>query len=122
VTIDEGSAAAPETFARQRLTWATYGLAGYFAYLQTVLGPLMPMLRAERGLGYTVASLHFSAFALGNVGAGFVGDRALRRWGRRAGLWGGALGMAAGALARRLAASPIPPRRRVDNERKRQRV
>src|SRR3712207_8871000 len=41
------------------------------AYLETVLGPLMPFLRAEHGFSYTVASLHFSAFALGAMPVGF---------------------------------------------------
>jgi predicted MFS family arabinose efflux permease len=92
-------------FVRNRLTWAVYGLVGYFAYLETVLGPLMPFLRAERGFNYTVASLHFSAFALGGVLVGFIGDRVAGRWGRRASLWGGGAGMAAGALL--LALSPF---------------
>ena len=96
-----------ERFVRHPLTWATYALVGYFAYLETVLGPLMPFLRAEHGFSYTVASLHFSAFALGAVPVGFFGDRVAGRWGRRASLWGGGAGMAAGASL--LAASPFTP-------------
>ena len=96
-----------ERFVRHSLTWATYALVGYFAYLETVLGPLMPFLRAEHGFSYTVASLHFSAFALGAVPVGFFGDRVAGRWGRRASLWGGGAGMAAGAAL--LAASPLTP-------------
>ena len=92
-------------FVRYRLTWAIYGLVGYFAYMETVLGPLMPFLRAEHGFNYTVASLHFSAFALGGVLVGFVGERVAGRWGRRVSLWGGGAGMAAGALI--LALSPF---------------
>src|ERR671917_224468 len=76
----------------------TYGLVGFFAYMETVLGPIMPFLRKELGLGYTAASLHFSAFALGAVLLGFIGDRIVGRWGRHAALWGGAFGVAAGAL------------------------
>jgi len=94
-----------ERFVRHPLTWATYALVGYFAYLETVLGPLMPFLRAEQGFSYTVASLHFSAFALGTVPVGLLGDRLTERWGRRASLWGGGAGMAAGALL--LTASPV---------------
>jgi fucose permease len=76
----------------------TYGLVGFFAFMETVLGPIMPFLRRELDLGYAAASLHFSAFALGAVLLGFFGDRIVGRWGRRAALWGGAFGMAAGAL------------------------
>ncbi len=75
----------------------TYGLVGYFAFMETVLGPIMPFLRTELNLDYTTASLHFSAFALGSVLLGLFGDRVVGRWGRRASLWGGAFGMAAGA-------------------------
>ncbi|HJQ29930.1 MAG TPA: MFS transporter, partial [Rubrobacter sp.] len=85
-------------FSRDSATWMSYGLVGYFAFMETVLGPIMPFLRKELDLGYTTASLHFSAFAFGAVMLGFVGDRVVGLWGRRAALWGGAAGMAAGAL------------------------
>src|ERR671920_551480 len=85
-------------FARDSATWVTYGLVGFFAFMETVLGPIMPFLRRELDLGYTAASLHFSAFALGAVLLGFFGDRIVSRWGRHAVLWGGAFGVAAGAL------------------------
>jgi fucose permease len=92
-------------FARDSATWMTYGLVGFFAFMETVLGPIMPFLRRELDLGYAAASLHFSAFALGAALLGFFGDRIVGRWGRRASLWGGAFGMAAGALL--LISSPI---------------
>src|ERR687886_2771873 len=95
--MSRGKALSPERFVRQPPTWAAYALVGYFAYLETVLGPLMPFLRAEHGFGYTVASLHFSAFALGAVPVGLFGDRVTGRWGRRASLWGGGSGMPGGA-------------------------
>src|SRR5215210_1000275 len=82
----------------------TYGLVGFFAFMETVLGPIMPFLRRELDLGYSAASLHFSAFALGAVLLGFFGDRLVGRWGRRAALWSGAFGVAAGALV--LVSSP----------------
>ena len=85
-------------FARDSATWMTYGLVGFFAFMETVLGPIMPFLRRELDLGYAAASLHFSAFALGAVLLGFFGDRIVGRWGRRAALWGGAFGTASGAL------------------------
>lgn len=96
-----------KTFTRHRVTWATYGLVGYFAYLETVLGPLMPFLRAEINLSYTAASLHFSAFSVGGVLIGLFGERVAMRWGRGKALWGGAAGMAAGAVL--LAVMPSAP-------------
>jgi fucose permease len=85
-------------FVRDRFTWLAYLMLAYFAYLQAALGPLMPFLRAELNLNYTLAGLHFSAFALGMVLAGVTGDRFARRWGRWPVFWGGGAGMAAGAL------------------------
>ncbi len=96
--MKRADAAGRGGFARDPSTWAAYGLVGYFAFMETVLGPVMPFLRGELGLGYAAASLHFSAFALGAVLLGFFGDRIVGRWGRHAGLWGGASGMAAGAM------------------------
>lgn len=85
----------------------SYALVGYFAFMETVLGPVMPFLRAELGLGYAAASTHFSAFAVGGIVLGCTGRRVVRRWDGRTRLWGGAAGMAAGALL--LAVSPSAP-------------
>ena len=97
-SIPQGS-----TFLRDRFTWLAYLLLAYYAYLQAALGPLMPFLRAELDLNYTVGGFHFSAFALGMVLAGLTGDRFASRWGRTAIFWGGAIGMAAGAIGFALA-------------------
>jgi len=85
-------------FARDRFTWLAYWMLAYFAYMQTALGPLMPFLRDELDLSYTVSGLHLSAFAAGMALAGVVGDHLARRWGRDRVLWGGGVGMALGAL------------------------
>lgn len=86
-------------FVRDRLTWLAYFALATYAYLQAALGPLMPFLRAELNLSYTIAGFHFSAFALGMIGAGLAADVAARRYSRRLVFWFGAGGMAAGALA-----------------------
>ena len=69
---------APQRFVRVRLTWASYWMFGYFAFLEAVLGPLMPFIRGDLHLSYLLASLHFSAFALGAMAMGTVGDRLTR--------------------------------------------
>jgi fucose permease len=84
-------------FVRDRFTWLAYAMLAYFAYLQAALGPLMPFLRAELSLSYTVAGVHLSAFAVGMIVAGLIGDLLARKWGRRKLFWAGALGMAGGA-------------------------
>ena len=73
-------------FHRDELTWLAFGMLGFYNYLLSGLGPLMPSLREELGLSYTIASLHFSAFAVGMILAGLVGDRVVRRYGRTDGL------------------------------------
>jgi predicted MFS family arabinose efflux permease len=85
-------------FERDRFTWLAYLMLAYFAYLQTTLGPLMPFLRSELHLSYTVSGLHLSAFAFGMVLAGIIGDYLVHFWGRKRVFWGGGAGMAAGAI------------------------
>ena len=85
-------------FRRDPYTWLSYGLLGYFAFFQTALGPLMPFLRAELDLSYTLSGLHFSAFALGMILAGLWTDIVAARVGRAITYWGGGLGMALAAL------------------------
>ncbi len=85
-------------FVRDDVTWLCYLVLAYFAYQQAALGPLMPFLREELGLGYVEAGIAFAAFALGSVTVGFLGNPIARRWGRRAATWAGAAGMAPGVI------------------------
>jgi predicted MFS family arabinose efflux permease len=94
-------------FRRDRLTWLAYGMLGWFAFLQGSPGLIVPHLRDELHLGYTVAGLHIAAFALGGVLAGMVTARVERRLGRRATFWLGAAGMAAGTVALTLGRGPV---------------
>jgi MFS family permease len=94
-------------FVRVRFTWLAYLMLAYYAYLQAALGPLMPFLRAERGLSYTVGGLHFSALALGMILAGLTADRIVDRSGRYVVFWTGGVGMAAGALWLILGRTPV---------------
>jgi MFS family permease len=94
-------------FHRDDLTWLAFGMLGFYNYLLSGLGPLMPSLRKELGLSYTIASLHFSAFAVGMILAGLVGDRGVRRYGRRTVFWTGAAGLVAGAVALTIVHTPV---------------
>ena len=94
-------------FRRDTLTWLMYGMLGVYNYLLSGLGPLMPALRQELDLSYTVTSLHFSAWAVGMILAGMVGDRLVRAWGRRRVFWIGAAGLVLGAVALTLANKPL---------------
>jgi fucose permease len=94
-------------FRREAVTWLAYGMLGFFNYLLSGLGPLMPFLRQELNLSYTEASLHFSAFALGMILAGVFGDRVAARFGRWLTFWTGAAGLSLGAVALTLARHPV---------------
>src|SRR6185503_2982221 len=86
------------SFVRDRFTWLAYFMLAYFTFTQAALGPLMPFLRTELNLSYTVTGFHLSAFALGMVLAGLTADRLAQSWGRWLVFWGGGIGMALGAL------------------------
>lgn len=66
--------------------------------MQAVFGPLMPFLRAEMSLTYSVAALHPTAFALGMILSGLTAGRAAKIWSRRVRFWGGGAGMAIGGI------------------------
>lgn len=88
----------PKTFVRNRATWLAYLMLALYGYFLNIFGPITPFLKNELELSYTVSSLHFSAFALGIIGAGLVGHRVIDRLGRWRSLWIGAFGMSVCAL------------------------
>ena len=92
---DTAPAKAP--FRRDRATWVCYLLLGYFSLMVGATGALLPSLRLELGLTFTQASQHPSVYAVGLLLASFVTGRLSSRLGSRTLLWGGAVGMAAGA-------------------------
>ncbi len=73
-------------------------MLAYFALSQSVFAPIMPFLRRELNLSYTVGGLHASAFALGMVLVGLFGDGVIQKLGQRRAFWGGGAGMAVGTL------------------------
>jgi MFS family permease len=101
-----GTATTP-SFVRDRFTWLAYGMLAYFAYLQAALGPVIPFLRQELNLSYTVAGFHASAMALGMIVSGLSADRAAARWGRGRVFWIGGAGMAMGTILLTLASTAI---------------
>jgi fucose permease len=85
-------------FKRTRLTWQAYITNGYYSYLLNALGPLTPFLREEMRLSYTIASLHFSAYAIGLIVAGLILKRVVQRFGEHRMVWAGVFGMGFGTL------------------------
>ncbi len=83
---------------RDRATWLAYLALAFYGYFLNILGPITPYLKSELGLSYTVSGLHFTAFALGMIGAGLMADRVVRRTGRWTALWISAFGISLGSL------------------------
>lgn len=92
---------------RDRTTWLVYLMLAFYAYCLNSFGPLTPFLRSELGISYAVASLHFTAFALGILGAGLGGPWVIERIGRWRALWLGAFGMSAGAVLLLIGVDPL---------------
>lgn len=57
-------------YRRGALTWAAFGMLGGFGFLNAVLGPALPYIRATEHIGYVVGAAHQVAFALGGGLAG----------------------------------------------------
>jgi len=88
----------PGTFARDQLTWLTYGMVVTFGLAVAAVGPAMPLLRVDLGISRTVGGLHFTAIAAGSVAAGFMVERLTDLWGRGRVFWCGGAGVSAGSL------------------------
>jgi MFS family permease len=91
---------------RSRATWYCYLMYGFFMYLLTIQGNIIPFLKSEFHLSYGTVSLHSSAFAAPGIVTGVFGDWLIRRYGRRRVLWLGVSGMSAGAVLLCVASAP----------------
>ena len=87
-----------QPFVRDRLTWLAYGMLAYIGFSQSILGPLMPFLRTELQLNYTLGGLLPATLATGLIISGLISDGLARRWSRRAVFWFGSLGLATGVI------------------------
>ncbi len=88
-----------QPFVRDRFTWLSYFMLGYYAYLLAVIGPAVPFIRNELSINYGDSALYISAFAAGMFIAGLTSTWVTRRLGRSRLFWGGALLMAVGTVA-----------------------
>jgi fucose permease len=88
----------PVAFTRDRLTWLVYLLYGSWCLAWGFFGPIMPFLRAELGINYSQAALHFSALALGVLTAGVIGHTVIQSLGLAGTIKVGVSAIAAGIL------------------------
>ena len=73
-------------------------MLAYIGFTQAMMGPLMPFLRTELGLSYTLGGMLPAAMAVGLICSGLISDRLAHRWGRRFVFWSGGVGLAAAAI------------------------
>ena len=88
----------PGRFVRTPFIWTLYILLGLFSFMLTMIGPMVPYLRDEFAMSYSLAGLHQSAFALGMVSMGLLGSPIIKRFGITRSLWGGMADMLLGLL------------------------
>jgi MFS family permease len=90
--------AVTSSFRRDQLTWAAYLMLAWFAYLQAAPGLVVPHLRDELDLSYSVGGLHVAAFAAGSLAAGLASSPLEQAIGRRPLLWTAAAVLGAGTV------------------------
>lgn len=83
-----------QPFVRDRLTWLAYIMLAYIGFTQSMLGPLMPFLRNELSLNYTLGGFLPATLALGLILSGLFSDWFARLWSRRRVFWMGGIGPA----------------------------
>lgn len=84
-----------QLFVRDRLTWLAYSMLAYIGFSQSILGPLMPFLRSELNLSYTLGGFLPAALAAGLIVSGVTSDWLVHRGSRRMVFWSGAAGLSA---------------------------
>lgn len=84
--------------SRDALTWYCYLSLGFFTYLVSIQGNILPFLQAELALDYAAVSLHTSAIAAGMIAVGLFGERMTGAFGRRAMMAAGCLGASVAAV------------------------
>jgi fucose permease len=92
---------------RDAVTWYAYLVLGYFTYVVSIQGNILPFLRDELDLSYGAVSLHTSAIAVGVILIGLFGERVIRAVGRRRMLVVATLGSACAAVVLTVAPSIV---------------
>ncbi len=76
----------------------SYAALACFTFWLYAFGPVLSLLRAERGFSYTVLGLHTAAWSAGTIVVGLLFPAAARRLSRGALLWSSAALASAGAV------------------------
>src|SRR3954454_19215305 len=76
------SLTAAPPYRRDAMTWAVYSGLLAFGFLNAVLGPALPYLRAAEHISYLISAFHQVAFAIGGGLAGLIAVRTEGWFGR----------------------------------------
>ncbi len=88
-----------DSYSRDAVTWAAFGALFGFGFLNAVLGPALPYLRATENISYVVGALHQAAYAVGGGLAGLLAARQPASISRAATITAGMAGAAVAAVA-----------------------
>jgi fucose permease len=66
---------AGKAYRRDSVTWAAFGALFGFGFLNAILGPALPYIRAVEHISYVVGALHQVAYAVGGGLAGLLAAR-----------------------------------------------
>jgi len=78
-------------YRRGAVTWVSFAALFAFGFLNSVLGPALPEIRAAEHISYIAGALHQVAFALGGGLAGLLASRLMANTRRRTVICGGLL-------------------------------
>ena len=90
---------AADAYRRDSVTWAAFGALFGFGFLNAVLGPALPYIRAVEHISYVVGALHQVAYAVGGGLAGLLAAHRPARISRAATITTGLVGASIPALA-----------------------
>ncbi len=96
-----------DRYTRDRTTWAAFGALFAFGFMNAVLGPGLPYIRAHEDISYLVGALHQAAFAIGGGLAGLVAARDRRSTNRTTVIAAGLAGAAFAGLAVGYGGTPV---------------
>ena len=88
-----------DSYRRDAVTWAAFGALFAFGFLNAILGPALPYLRAAEDISYLTGALHQVAFAVGGGVAGLIAAHQRPSISRAATITAGLAGAAAAAAA-----------------------
>ena len=106
-TFTSDGRGSAQAYRRGPTTWAAFGALFAFGFLNAVLGPALPYLRAVERISYLIGAFHQVAFALGVGLAGMLAARERHPAGRVTAIAGGLTGAGLAGLGVGYGSTPV---------------